>query len=359
MIKALQSAAILLLPVMIVLVICAVVLLASGYSPLTVFGDLMSEAFGGKKRFVASLSAATPLIFTGLAAAVAFRVGVFTVGTEGSLYVGALAAAWFGFALTGISGWLLAPLCLLVGMVSGAVWMVPPGLMKSRLGIDEIVTTLMLNFVATGLTTWLVNGPLLAPGAANSSTPQVAQAARLTRLMPPSTLTTGFLIALALLAAYAFWRVRRVGGFESLIGGLSPRFARSTGIDMPGMILRLLLVSGAIAGFAGAVQVLGPMGRFVAGFSTGYGFTGIAIAILSRGNPFGILIAAVLFGGLATAGATIQLLSDVPIEIVNILQGLVMILAVADFGLRGWFVRRSARRSARRRTTTSVRGERS
>lgn len=344
--KALQSALSILFPIAIVLVIGAVVLLAAGYNPLTLYADLMTEAFGGSRRIAASLSAATPLIFTGLAAAVAFRVGVFTVGTEGSLYVGALAAAWLGFTLTGLSGWLLVPLCLLAGTVAGTLWMLPPGLMKARLGIDEIVTTLMFNFIAIGLTTWLVNGPLLAPGAANSSTPQVVEGARLTRLMPPSTLTTGFLIALALLVAYAVWQHRRVGGYETLIGGLAPRFARASGIDMPGLMLRMILVSGAIAGLGGAVQVLGPIGRFVAGFSTGYGFTGIAVAILARGNPVGIFIGAALFGGLATAGATIQLFSDVPIEIVNLLQGLIMIFAVADFGLRGWFSRRNARRAA-------------
>lgn len=335
-----------LFPVLVVLVIGALVLVLAGYNPLSVYGDLVHEAFGDTRRIAASLSAATPLILSGLGAAVAFRVGVFTVGVEGSIYVGALAAAWLGFTLTGIGGWLLAPVCLLAGTAAGALWMLPPGLMKSRLGIDEIVTTLMANFIAIGLTTWLVNGPLLAPGAANSSTPSVVDAARLTRLLPPTTLNSGFLIALAMLAVYAFWQRRRVGGYEALLGGLAPRFARASGIDMRGLMLNMLLLSGAIGGIAGAIQVLGPMGRFVAGFSTGYGFTGIAVAILARGNPLGILIGAVLFGGLATAGATIQLFSDVPIEIVNILQGLIMILAVADFGLRGWLARRAARQLA-------------
>ncbi len=344
--RTLQGAVTILFPILIVVLIGAVVLMVAGHDPIALYSDLLKEAFGGTRRIAASLSAATPLIFTGLAAAVAFRIGVFTVGAEGSLYVGALMAAWLGFTLTGLNGWLLTPLCLFAGAAAGMLWMLPPGLMKARLGIDEIVTTLMFNFIAIGLTTWLVNGPLLAPGAANSSTPQVADAARLTRLMPPSTLTTGLLIALAVLAGYAVWQRRRVGGYETLIGGLAPRFARASGIDMPGLMLRMLLVSGAIAGIGGAIQVLGPIGRFVAGFSTGYGFTGIAVAILARGNPIGILIGAVLFGGMATAGATIQLFSDVPIEIVNILQGLIMIFAVADFGLRGWFARRTARRTA-------------
>lgn len=344
--KPLSSALTILFPIAVVLLIGAAVLLLAGHNPLAVYSDLLTEAFGGRNRIAASLSASTPLIFTGLAAAVAFRVGVFTVGVEGSLYIGALTAAWLGFTLAGVGGWLLAPLCLLAGALTGLVWMLPPGLMKSRLGIDEIVTTLMLNFIAIGLTTWLVNGPLLAPGAANSSTPAVAEGARLTRLLPPSTLNTGFLMALAMLAAYAFWRRGRIGGYETMLGGLSPRFARAVGIDMQGLMLRMLLLSGAIAGLAGAVQVLGPIGRFVAGFSTGYGFTGIAVAILARGNPIGILLGAVLFGGLATAGATIQLFSDVPIEIVNILQGLVMIFAVADFGLQRWFARRAAARTA-------------
>jgi simple sugar transport system permease protein len=210
--------------------------------------------------------------------------------------------------------------------------MLVPGLLKAKLDVDEVVTTLMLNFIAVSLTAYLVNGPLLAPGAANSATPMVAAAARLPKLMPPSTLNAGFLIAIALLVVYAAWSTRTALGLETKLAGMNPRFAIASGINVPMLLVKMMLLSGAIGGLAGGIHALGSVGRFVSGFSPGYGFTGIAVALLGRGSAVGIFLAAVLFGALATSGATIQLFSDVPIEIVNILQGMVMIFAVARIG---------------------------
>jgi simple sugar transport system permease protein len=209
--------------------------------------------------------------------------------------------------------------------------MVVPGFLKARLDVDEVVTTLMLNFIAVSLTALLVNGPLLAPGSANSATPIIAQAARLPVLMRGSTLNAGFILALVMVVLYWLWNRRAALGFETRLAGLSPRFASAAGMDVPGLLLKMMLLSGAIGGIAGAVHVLGTLFRYVGGFSPGYGFVGIAVALLGRGNAWGILVAAILFGALTTSGATVQLFSDIPIEIVNILQGMVMIFAVARF----------------------------
>lgn len=322
-----------LLPLIVALAIAAVILLISGFNPLEVYRLLLVESFGGSRRIAATFAASTPLILTGLGTAIAFRTGVFNVGVEGCVYVGGMAAAYVGFAFVALPGFLLAPAALLAAVVAGGLWMWLPGVLKARLDVDEVVTTLMLNFVAISLTAYLVNGPLLAPGSANSATPMIADAARLTRLMPPSTLNSGFLIAVVLLVLYAFWSNRTALGFESRLTGMSPRFAIASGIDVPGLVVKMMLLSGAIGGIAGGIHVLGNIHRFVAGFSPGYGFTGIAVALLGRGSALGMFLAAVLFGALTTSGATIQLFSDVPIEIVNILQGMVMIFAVARFGL--------------------------
>jgi ABC-type uncharacterized transport system permease subunit len=319
-------------PFVIALLFAAIVLGLAGHNPVEVYWLLTVESFGDARRIAATLAAATPLMLTGLATAVAFRAGAFNVGVEGCVYVGGMAAAYAGFATAGLPAVLLLPLCLLLSVLGGMVWMLVPALLKARLDVDEVVTTLMLNFIAISLTAYLVNGPLLAPGSANSATPMIDAAARLPRLMPPSTLNAGFLIALLLLVAYWWWGKRTALGFETRIAGLNPRFAKAVGIDVPGLLIRMMLLSGAIGGLAGGVHALGNVGRFVAGFSPGYGFTGIAIALLGRGSATGIFLASVLFGALATSGATIQLFSDVPIEIVSILQGLVMIFAVARFG---------------------------
>jgi general nucleoside transport system permease protein len=335
-----QDAAATLAPLLLALVVAAVVLGFAGHNPVEVYRLLAVESFGGAKRVAATLAAATPLMLTGLATAVAFRAGAFNVGVEGCVFVGGLAAAYVGFTYVGLPGAVLLPMALIASIVVGALWMLVPGLLKARLDVDEVVTTLMLNFVAISLTAYLVNGPLLAPGSANSATPMIDAAARLPRLLPPSTLNAGFIIAVVLLVAYALWGSRTALGFETRIAGLNARFATATGIDVPMLIIRMMLLSGAIGGLAGGIHALGAVGRFVAGFSPGYGFTGIAVALLGRGSALGIFLAAILFGALATSGATIQLFSDVPIEIVNILQGMVMIFAVARFG---WiFARRRA-----------------
>ena len=328
----LQSVVAVLGPLLLAFVGAALVLALAGHDPLEVYELLIVESFGGTRRIAATLAAATPLMLTGLATAVAFRAGVFNVGVEGCLYVGGLAAAYVGFTFTDLPAPVLLPLALLAGVVVGSLWMVVPGVLKARLSVDEVVTTLMLNFIAVSLTAYLVNGPLLAPGSANSATPMVAAAARLPRLMPPSTLNAGFVIAIVLLVLYWLWGNRTALGFETRLAGLNARFATAAGIDVPGLVIKMMILSGAIGGLAGAVHALGNVGRFVSGFSPGYGFTGIAVALLGRGSAVGILLAAILFGALSASGATIQLFSDVPIEIVNILQGMVMILAVARFG---------------------------
>lgn len=320
------------LPLVIAFAGAALLLALGGHDPIEVYQLLIVESFGGTRRVAATLAASTPLILTGLATAVAFRAGVFNVGVEGCVFVGGLAAAFVGFTYTGLPAPVLLPLALVAGLVAGSLWMLLPGVLKARLDVDEVVTTLMLNFIAISLTAYLVNGPLLAPGSANSATPVVDAAARLPRLVPPSTLNAGFLIAIVLLVLYWIWGRRTALGFETHLAGLNARFASASGINVPSLIIKVMLISGAIGGLAGATHALGNVGRFVSGFSPGYGFTGIAVALLGRGSAIGILLAAILFGALSASGATIQLFSDVPIEIVNILQGMVMIFAVARFG---------------------------
>jgi len=325
-------------PFALALAIGAAVLAATGHEPFSVYRLMVEEAFGGERRLAATLTAATPLLLTGLAAAVAFRAGVFNVGVEGCFYLGGLVAAVVGYQFGDWPAALLIPAGLMLALAVGAAWMALPGALRVRLGVDEVVTTLMLNFIAIGLTSWLVNGPLLARGSANSATPPIAASAELPRLLPPTSLNAGFLISLALVIAYGFWGRLTVGGFRSRLVGLNARFSGAVGLAPGRVVFGAMIVSGAIGGLAGGIHALGLVHRFVAGFSPGYGFTGIAIALLARNSALGVALAAVLFGALTSAGANIQLFSDVPIEIVQILQGAVMIFAVAQFGLR----RRSA-----------------
>jgi simple sugar transport system permease protein len=319
-------------PFAVAVAIAAVILVLTGYDPISVYRLMIEEAFGSERRIAATLTEATPLLLMGLAAAVAFRAGVFNVGAEGCFYLGGIVAAVAGYALSW-PGLLLVPFALAAAAIVGGAWLVAPALLRALLGVDEVVTTLMLNFIAIDLTSWLVDGPLLARGSANSATPLIGAAAQLPLLLPPTTLHLGFLISLALVGAYGVWSRFSVEGFRSRLVGLNPLFSRAVGIELPRVFLGVMIASGVIGGLAGGIHTLGLVHRFVAGFSPGYGFTGIAIALLARNSATGVVIASILFGALSSAGANIQLFSNVPIEIVEILQGAVMIFAVAQFGL--------------------------
>jgi simple sugar transport system permease protein len=295
-----------------------------------VYALLLREAVGSPERIGSTLASATPLLFTGLATAIAFRAGVFNIGVEGSFFVGGLAAAWVGFTVANLPGLALVTLCALVGMVCGGAWAFGPGIARARWGVDEVVTTLMFNFVIAGVVAWLVNRFLLAPGVANSATALVPDHARLARLLPPSSVHLGLVIALAAVALYGWWMHSTSLGFELRLTGQNPHFAVAEGVRVSRVVLIAMLVSGAVGGLGGAAHALGTVGRFVGGFSPGYGYTGIAVALLGRNSAIGITLAAVLFGALASSGAAVQLFSDIPLDIVNVLQGVVMIFAVAE-----------------------------
>lgn len=321
----------LLAPFAAALLVGAVVLLLTGRNPIDTYGLLLAQSWGSGSGIANSLSQATPILLTGLATAFAFRAGVFTIGVEGSLYFGAFAGAWVGFTLGGLPGFALIGLALLAALLAGGLWGLLPGILRARWRVDEVVTTLMLNFVAISLTSYLVNGPFLAVGTANSMSPIVAPEARLGSLAPPSQLSAGFLIALLLAGLFWFVMSRTTLGYRLDLAGSSPRFAAASGIDLRRVILIAMVVAGCIGGLAGAIQVLGVNGRFIDRFSPGFGFTGIAVALLGRNTAIGCVLAALFFGGLNNGAAMMQLFSDIPLDLVNVLSGTVMIFAVLDF----------------------------
>ncbi len=319
-----------LVPVTLAVAMGAVVLLATGANPLDVYVLMLREALGGPDRIAATLTAATPVLFTGLATAIAFRAGVFNIGVEGSFVAGGLAAAVVGYTLSGLPGPVLIVAALLAGALVGLLVVAGPGVLLARWGVDEVVTTLMINFVVAGVVGWLVNNFLLAQGVANSATPLIAGQANLPRLLPPSQLHLGLVVAVVLAAAYGLWVRRSSTGFELRMVGTNPRFAEAQGLRVSRTVIVAMLISGAVGGLGGGVHALGVVGRFVVGFSPDYGFTGIAVALLGRNSAVGVVLAALLFGALASAGSTVQLFADIPLDIVEILQGTIMIFAVVQ-----------------------------
>ncbi|MCU0697397.1 MAG: ABC transporter permease [Myxococcaceae bacterium] len=279
-----------------------------------------------------SATKAALLTLTGLSVAVAFRVGLFNIGAQGQLMVGALAAAVVGAGLE-LPPFVHVPLCLVAAGAAGALYALGPAILKLRRGVHEVISTIMLNWVAVSLVeNWLVPGPLRAQvGGGNSvaGTAQIHESAELPRLVGEvSRLNAGIVLAVGAALVLWLWLSRFVGGYEWRAVGLGPEAARAAGIDVSGAVVRAMVTSGALAGLAGAVLVLGTEQRYPATLGAPYGFDGIAMALIGNGHPLGVLATSVLFGGLRAGGTRMQLFG-VHKSFPELIQGLALLLVAA------------------------------
>jgi len=311
------------------LLISFVAIAASGRDALTGFGDLASGAFAGRGPLGESAIKAAVLILTGLSVAVAFTVGLFNIGAEGQLIWGALAAAVAGRA--DVPGAVL--FSLLAAALAGAAWGVLPGLLKVRRGVHEVISTILLNWIAIHLVHgWLVAGPLAAQGSGAdisvAGTAPVSRYAWLPRPIPGSRFDLGFFVALAVAAAVWLLLTRTWRGFEWRAVGAGRDAAEASGIPAGRRICEAMALSGACAGMAGALLVLGTEHRFPGVFRTGYGFDGIAVALLGGGNAAGTVLSALVFGALRTGATRLQLVGIHP-SFAELIQGLAVLLVAA------------------------------
>ena len=311
------------------LAVAAALLALGGYSPGDAFAALFRGAFGSWDRFVSfTLVRATPLLLTGLAVAFAFRARVWNIGAEGQLHAGALAGVAVAVAMPGVPGLLLIPATLLAAAVAGALWASVPAAMKTRMGVGEVITTLLMNFVALFMAQFLVQGPLQEPRGVFNQTDEIPVAARLPELLPGTRLHLGFLVGVLIAVALWLYLTRMPGGFRLRAVGASPRAAEVSGRFRARPVVWLaFLASGAMAGLAGGVQVAGVTHRMYEGLSPGWGYTAIAVALLARLNPLGVVVTAVVFGALSAGGGAMQRDAGVPEVWVRGIEALV-ILAV-------------------------------
>ncbi len=331
----LQSLLIPVIAVLMGLLVGAIIIIISGADPIGAYGAMLSGALGSSRGLERTFEKATPLIFSGLAVAFAFKGGLFNIGAQGQLILGALATAIVGFGLTGLPALIHIPLALLAGMVAGALWGSLPGALKAWTGAHEVITTIMLNFVAINLTDWITSGPLMdrTPGNIVARTPSIAPSAELANLGP---VPSGVLIAI-LVAILAWWLLNRTTiGFEIRTVGQNPAAARYAGINVERTILLTMAISGLMAGLGGAVETMGIVGRFQPGFNTGLGFDGITVALLAQTNSLGVIPAALLFG-LMRAGANQMQMFGVDAEIVGIVQGMTLFFVSAPIIIRKLF----------------------
>jgi general nucleoside transport system permease protein len=331
-------------------VIGGVIVLIIGDNPLDVYRLLISSSVGlfdalGNFTFDNwgyPLFYATPLIFTGLAVSLAFKCGLLNIGVEGQLYMGAFAAAWVGITFGNLPGFVLMPMAMLAAILSGAFWGAIPGMLKARFGSHEVINTIMLNFVAIGLVSYLTQNYYKAQGDPIMQTVPIAEQAHLARfstlLSPlgidfPQRIPLNVSFLLALLACFLVWIFiwRTKWGYEIRAVGSNPSAAEYGGISVKRQIVLAMALSGALAGMVGINEVLGYRYRYYHDYSPGYGFAGIAVALLGRNHPLGVVLAAILFGALNRGGLFVDIFSNkVSKDLVQVLQAIIILFVAME-----------------------------
>jgi simple sugar transport system permease protein len=336
-----------LIPALISLLLAAavssIVILALGESPLHIGSVMLSGSFGSMRSLANTLEEATPLIFTGLCVAIAMRCGLFNIGGEGQLVVGAFAAAWLGVKLTGLDPVSHVLICILAAGLVGAMWAVIAGVLKARFGAHEVINTIMLNYVAFILTNYFVNMPYFKQPGQIPQTKDVlgtAMLPRLTFIYEYTRLNLGFgLAVIAVISVYVILEKTKLG-FEIRSVGLNPVASSASGISVVRNTVIAMAIGGALAGLAGAERVMGVHKHFISPFPFGYGFAGIAVALLGRNRPLGVLVAALFFGALASGGAQVDMETHVPRELVTVIQAIIIIFVACEYLVTRMGIRR-------------------
>lgn len=319
----------------------AIILIISGASPLEAYAALLKGSFGRPAAVARTLEKATPLMFSGLAVAFAFKAGLFNIGAQGQLLFGAITAAAVGFGVEGLPAYIHAPLALLAGGLAGALYGSIPGALKAYTGAHEVITTIMLNYVAINFTDYLANGPLkdTTPGNIVARTPAILPTARIPEV---GNIPIGFVVALVV-AVITWWLLYYTTiGFEIRTVGLNPNAARYAGMKVARTVILTMILSGFLAGLGGAVETLGVVGRYQPGFNVGLGFDGITIALLARTHPFGVIPAALLVGAMRAGASQMQFTAGVANEIIDVILAFILFFVAADMIVR-WIIRTRVR----------------
>jgi ABC-type uncharacterized transport system permease subunit len=317
-----------LIAILLSFIIGAVIVLATGNNPFAAYAALLEGAVGDPFALGRTLLYTTPLIFTGLAVAVAFRAGLFNIGGEGQLFLGAVTAAWLGVSL-GFLGPIAIPLVLAACAITGFLWGSIPGVLKAYFGAHEVITTIMLNYVGIYLAYYLAQHPLGQKGPI-PGTETIQLAARIPTISAAlGRANYGFFIAIvaAVVVYVLLWRTRR--GFELRAVGLSPGAANYAGMRLGLNTILALAIGGSLAGLGGGVEVLGVYGNMDVPFVTNLGFNGIGVALLGRNHPVGVILGALLFGALTSGAQEMQFATDVPLQLANVLLAVILLLVTA------------------------------
>ncbi|WJY21598.1 ABC transporter permease [Fontisubflavum oceani] len=331
--------------ILVALILGALTMLATNVDLATIgrsYVALLQGSVGSLNALSETLTAAAPLILAGLGLALGFRAGLFNIGAEGQILIGGMAAVICGFSFPGLPFAILLPLCLVAGGVAGAAYASIAGVLRATTGANEVISTIMLNMIAFRLVDYMLRLPWVQrPGRSDPVSQSVPPSAELPRLLdwidPNLRVHAGIFVTL-LAVAFVYWLLFRSKlGFEFRASGASPSAARYAGMRAGLVIVLAMATAGALAGLAGANQVLGVLGRASPGFSAGIGFDAIAVALLGRSHPVGVLFAGLLFGALEAGGRQMQVDAGVSIDLIGIIQALIIVFIAAPLLVRAIF----------------------
>jgi len=332
--------------VVVALLIGAVLLLFLKVDPIKAYAAMFGGAFGSWQGAVQSLVKSTSLLLVGLGICIAFRANVINIGGEGQIIAGAIMSTWFTLAFRSLPGYVVIPGALILGFVAGAFWGLIPGLLKARLNVNEILSTIMMNSIALQLLNLMLRGPLTDPAGVAAGT-YLAQSERipdnlwLPRLIPQTLLNAGLIVAVVLAVLVYVFLWRTTIGYRIRAVGLNPNASRFSGINVPLYQALSLTLAGGFSGVAGVVEVIGVQHRLLEGISGGYGFTGIVAALFGGLHPLGLIPASFLFGGLLVGGDKMQRAVQVPSALTGAILGLVVLfVSGAALYSRRWAARR-------------------
>lgn len=308
--------------------IASLVIGVSGFSPLEVFASIFAGAFGSPDAFLNTLSRMVPILMTGLAFAVASMAGLINIGIEGQFCAGAFVSVLVGLNFEGTLPLIHTAFALLSGMAAGAVCAAFVAIMKLKFDAHEFISSIMFNMIILYTTSYFVSGPL-RDNSDLSQTRLVHDSSRLYMISERSQLSIGIFIVIAIAVLLYFLVEYTVFGYEMKISGLNAKTAHFSGINVKGTILKSMILSGAIAGLGGGIYLLGSFGRYVDGFSPGFGYDGMAVCVLANGNPILCILSALLFGGLKAGSVKLNIMTRVPVEFVDLIQVMIIILISA------------------------------
>ncbi|OUN86683.1 ABC transporter permease [Gemmiger sp. An50] len=327
------------------LVVGALVIWAFGSNPIEAYGALWRGAFGTGIAFTVTLGKAVPVMLTGLAVAIAFRCSVFNIGAEGQLLIGAMCAALVG-AYVHLPMVLHLPLTILASMVGGMIWAFFPAVLKLKGNVNVVISTIMFNYIAQYLISYLILGPFKGPGE-SPATATIDKTAQLPDLLPkPYVLNLGFVLALVAVVAVYIILNRTSLGYEMRAVGFNPNASRTNGINVNRNMFLALLISGALAGLAGGIEVTGSLDKIVNNFSANYGFNGIPVALMAHNNPFAIIFSALLIGAMRSGSAMMQSSAGISKNMVDVIQGLIIVFLCAEHVIRYYIKRMGGKKNA-------------